>query len=671
MPTELERRFLADLKSDWLDDVWIEDHSEGTCEWILDSQEFDSWLRPSGSEPMFWIRGVPGVGKTVLAKFVYRQLSEIVLGNASPLVTKKFQWASAIRKSQPGSFQVLAYFLDSGNSVRNSGLSVVQSLLYQVLSADQKFFRHVHGKQLFRRSQRGDLGQYMELLSAVLQDTSLSETVIVLDALDECEESSRSLLVESMKSIASQSKVKVLVTSRSIPAMKIEPSIKMNMDYLNEHIDSDINHYVTTAVKDLTRERKLPVQLESEITSKLLGFPSKSFLWVQLALQSIAKSLTLRILRNKLDRLTPSLSDLYSETLDGSYGLTAVNLRRTLYFVMIAEEPLQVQELSALLAISQTWDSRDRSPQKPDLNTIRMEIAKNSGVEDILENKPMNFEEDFMPYFRPLVNVNERSISLVHFTLQEFLQQHSPIADFQATFDLLWPDQSVRSDTMPEVHSITAILCLQYMFAAFRDRSDPLEFALYAAIHWTEHARKENEVLKALITTFFATTEFVSKWLHTLRSSGNAQGLVLPSTPDTPLILATFDLGSFYGDLLGISRDSLAIKDINQRTPLHFAAANNAISSVYWIKEACTNEGVFFDYLNSEPDTSFQIPIHLAARNGHQRVVETLLDCTNSEVPFDGNVFERMASNGHKELFNILYGKTKVQDPHQLMHLFK
>ena len=228
---------------------------------------------------------------------------------------------------------------------------------------------------------------------------------------------------------------------------------------------------------------------------------------------------------------------------------------------MIAEEPLQAQELSALLAISQTWDSRDRSSHRSNLNTIRIEIAKNSGVKEILENKPINFGEDFMPYFRPLLNMNERCISLVHFPLREFLQQRSPIADFQTTCELLWADHSTRSATIPEVHSITAILCLQYMFAAFRDRSDALEFALYAAIHWTEHARKagqcQNDVLKALITTFFGTTEFVSKWLQILGSSGYAQGLVLPNTPDTSLILATFDLGSLYGDLLGISKDSL------------------------------------------------------------------------------------------------------------------
>ena len=552
-----------------------------------------------------------------------------MLGDASPPITRKFQWASAIHKNPPGSFQVLAYFLDSGNSVRKSALSVVQSLLYQVLSADQKFFRYIHGKHLFRRPQRGGFRQYMELLSAVLQDPSLSETAIVLDALDKCEESSRSFLIESMKVIASQSKVKVLFTSRSLGAVKIEPSIKIDMDYPNEHVDRDISRYVATAVKDLSRERKLPVQLEIEITAKLLKFPSKSYLWVQLALQSIAKSLTLRILRNKLDRFTPSLFDLYSETLNRSYGLTAVNLRRTLYFATIVEEPLQVQELSALLAISQTWDSRDRSSQGSDLNTIRMEIAKNSGMEDILENKTMNFEEDFMPYFRPLVKMNERSISLVHFTLHEFLQQHSTIADFQAAFALLSPDHFARRYPIPEVHSIMAILCLQYLFAAFRDGSDPLVFALYAAIHWTEHACKagecQNEVLKALITRFFGTTEFVSKWFQILESSGYAQGLALASTPYTPLILATFDLGSFYGELLGYSRGSFAIKDVNGHNPLHLATANNALSSVYWIKKLCSDEGMFLDHMSTQNDTEFPTSLHLGAQRGHNRAFELLL----------------------------------------------
>ena len=672
--TELERRFLADLKPDGLNDMLIRNNSEGTCEWILHSREFHDWLNLSGSESTLWIRGPSGVGKTVLARFLYLKLYDDLSADPSLPIVQRIQWASATTKPHTTSFKVLAYFFGSGNSTRNKGLSVLQSLLYQVLSTDQRLFRYVHGKQFFRQPQRRDFDQYMKLLSAVLQDVSLSGTVIVLDACDECEEASRSLLIKSLVAIASQSRVKMLITSRSQSAVEIEPSIRMTLGYLDEDIDRDINRYLTTSVKDIVGKRRLSAQLEQKIVSQLMKIPSKSYLWIQLVLQRIEKALTLRDLRKKLDQLPPSLPKLYSEVLDHCHGLTAITLRRTLYFVMVAEESLHIQELSALLAISQTGDLQARSSQGSDRTKQWMEIAENLRVEETLVNKPMNFE-DFMPHFRPLLRINEGCISLVHFTLQEYLQQRSQTAHFQATFGVSWPDHSTRGDTMPVVHATMAILCLQYLLAAFRDRSDPLGFRVFAAIHWTEHTRKagecQNEVLKALITTFFDTTEFISAWLDILRSSKYAHKWVIPSTSVVGLILAAFDLGSLYGDLLGISWESLATKDLNQRTALHFAAANSAISSIYWIKGVCTNGGLSFDCLSSETDKSFQIPIHLAAKHGHIRIVEMLLEMTNSEVPFDGNVFEIMASNGHKELFKILYSRTKAQDPDQLIHLLK
>ena len=532
--TESERRFLANLKPEGLNDMLIRSNSEGSWEWIIHSREFHDWLNLSGSESILWIRGPSGVGKTVLARFLYAKLYDDLSADPSPPIVQNIQWASATTDPHPASFIVLAYFFGSGKSMRNKGLSVLQSLLYQVLSTDQKLFRYVRGKETFRQPQRGDFRQYMELLSAILQDASLSGTVIVLDAFDECEEASRLILIKSLVAIASQSRVKMLVTSRSQSAVEIEPSIRMTLDYLNEDIDRDINRYLTISVKDIVGKRRLSAQLEQEIIAQLMKIPSKSYLWTQLVLQRIEKALTLRNLRKKLDQLPPSLLNLYSEVLSHSHGLTATTLRRTLYFVMVAEEPLQTQELAALLAISETWDLQARNSQKPGRTKQTTEIAKNLCVEDTLVNKTMYFD-DFMPYFRALLRINEGSMSIIHFTLQEFLQQRSQIALFQATFGPSWPDHFARSDSMPEVHATMAILCLQYMLAAFRDRGDALGFRAFAAIHWAEHARKagecQNEVLKVLITNLCDTTEFVSAWLHILRSSKYAHKWVLPSTP--------------------------------------------------------------------------------------------------------------------------------------------
>ena len=512
----------------------------------------------------------------------------------------------------------------------------------------------------------------MNLLSAILQDASLSGTVIVLDAFGECEEASRSLLIKTLVAIAFQSRVKLLVTSRSQPVVEIEPSIRMTLDYLNEDIVRDINRYLTTTVKDIVGNKRFSAQVEQEVISQLMKIPSKSYLWVQLILQRIERALTLRDLRKKLNQLPPSLLKLYSEVLGHSHGPTAIALRRTLYFVIVAEEPLETQELSALLAISQTWNLQLSSSQGSDHTKQWTEIAKNLCVEDTLVNKPMNLH-DFVLYFRRLLKINEGSISIVHFTLQEFLQQRSSIVLFQATFGLSWPDHFARSDGMPEVHAIMAILCLQYILATFRDRSDPLGFRAFAAIHWAKHARKageyQNEALKALITTFFDTTESVSAWLHILRSPEQCHKWVLPSAPVVALILAAFDLSSLYGDLLGMSWESLATKDFNQRTPLHFAAANNAISSVYWIKAVCTDGGMPFNEMITQTDMNFQTPLHLAAQRGHKTIVELLLDETNSKFPYNGEIFEMFASSGFIGLFRDLYDKTEIQESYQLIHI--
>ena len=173
----------------------IRSNSEGTCEWILHSREFHDWLNLSGTESTFWIRGPSGVGKTILARSLYVKLYDDLSADPGLPIVGKIQWASATTDSHPASFKVLAYFFGSGGSTTNNGLRMLQSLLYQVLSTDQKLFRYVYGKQLFRQPQREDFGQYMDLLGVLLQDASLSGTVIVLDAFDDCEEASRSLLI--------------------------------------------------------------------------------------------------------------------------------------------------------------------------------------------------------------------------------------------------------------------------------------------------------------------------------------------------------------------------------------------------------------------------------------------------------------------------------------------
>lgn len=50
----------------------------GTCEWLLSHPSFLEW-RSSSSSEILWLRGYPGVGKSVLAKYLITS----VLGNCA------------------------------------------------------------------------------------------------------------------------------------------------------------------------------------------------------------------------------------------------------------------------------------------------------------------------------------------------------------------------------------------------------------------------------------------------------------------------------------------------------------------------------------------------------------------------------------------------------------
>jgi len=44
-----------------------------TCSWILEADVFKRWARGEGSS-VFWLRGYPGLGKSVIAKYLVEEV---------------------------------------------------------------------------------------------------------------------------------------------------------------------------------------------------------------------------------------------------------------------------------------------------------------------------------------------------------------------------------------------------------------------------------------------------------------------------------------------------------------------------------------------------------------------------------------------------------------------
>ncbi|KAF2691151.1 HET-domain-containing protein [Lentithecium fluviatile CBS 122367] len=159
------------LTNPWDDKKRIEDSKGGLLKdsyrWILENPDFQRW-RDDQQSRLLWIKGDPGKGKTML-----------LCGIANELM-------SSMAKTS-----LLSYFFCQATDSRiNSATTVLRGLLYMLVHQQPSLISHIRkkhdhaGKALFE-----DVNAWValsEIFTDVLQDPSLKDTYLIVDALGEC-----------------------------------------------------------------------------------------------------------------------------------------------------------------------------------------------------------------------------------------------------------------------------------------------------------------------------------------------------------------------------------------------------------------------------------------------------------------------------------------------------
>jgi Cdc6-like AAA superfamily ATPase len=138
---------------------------DGTCEWILQNESYRSWVH--GETPLLWISGGPGKGKTMLSIFLTED--------------------QRITQQSEGT-ELIFYFCSHQDKNRNSGISILRGLLYQIIRKRQNLAKHV--LPCFETPEKAlqtlsSLEALWIIFRALLQDTNLGPMFCVLDGLDE------------------------------------------------------------------------------------------------------------------------------------------------------------------------------------------------------------------------------------------------------------------------------------------------------------------------------------------------------------------------------------------------------------------------------------------------------------------------------------------------------
>ena len=368
------------------------DRVPGTCHWFLDHVDFLTW-RKSPSSRLLWLSADPGCGKSVLAKYLVDRRGE----------------ALTVRNSMP---TVCYFFFKDGDIERRDGAKALCALLHQLFLQQPQLYRHA--KEDFRTKSDSfltDFNTLWNIFIKAVEDPSQSETICVLDALDECQEYSRKALIEKIVQMYGHEDivgnrrpvVKFLITSR--PEIDIVrdftdlTEVRLQGEEESEKISQEIDLVIQRRIQDIGKRMRLSLSQQSSLQSNLTSIPQRTYLWLHLTFDAIEKRvlLTGKDIAAIVKVIPENLDQAYTAMLDKSADKDMA--RKLLHIILAAKRPLSLEEVNVVFAID------ERSEYYNDLDTW-----PTAGSSDLVKNICGLF-----------ISIVDSKIYLIHQTAREFL----------------------------------------------------------------------------------------------------------------------------------------------------------------------------------------------------------------------------------------------------------
>ena len=173
---------IHDDRLDWLRNRTVPD----CATWLFFNKDFCTWMDVSqNGRVWFWLKGMPGAGKTYLSAAVIDHL----------------------RKTD----RVLFVFASHANKNPLTALAAIQTFIFQAAEDDKDF------QSLLVESNEREIRGSTIYAVAVLKDylKTAGTTYMIIDGLDEMDDSERRILLQQLDEVAKDCQIRVLICSRA------------------------------------------------------------------------------------------------------------------------------------------------------------------------------------------------------------------------------------------------------------------------------------------------------------------------------------------------------------------------------------------------------------------------------------------------------------------------
>lgn len=233
-----------------------------TCQWIFRESAFLRWRDPTYGKTnhgFFWIKGKPGSGKSTIMRLVLEHL----------------------QKETPTSTIVSFFFNARGHALERTAKGCYRSLLYQLLISVTTLRTSIALPTCFAKGQTWERAVVQEILRQAIRALPGERTVLLIDALDECNEIEVPDIVDFVDDLTQNMRTfHACFASRHYPSVTLRFGEELVLEDSDSHT-LDITRYI---------ECRLHVRRESAraaLAERLMRKSQGVFIWVVLAIRSI------------------------------------------------------------------------------------------------------------------------------------------------------------------------------------------------------------------------------------------------------------------------------------------------------------------------------------------------------------------------------------------------
>ncbi|KAJ9317024.1 hypothetical protein DTO271D3_2763 [Paecilomyces variotii] len=355
-----------------------------TGRWLLEEKCFTDWLDDDDDTPLFWCHGQAGIGKSVLSSIVVDHLSKSTLTDQYALGFWYCKWDDT-------SMETMA--------CRIIGMFIKQLCrkMFTIPSEILEFRRRLNkeGRTLLFKD-------YTELF--LLCARYFKRVFLTIDALDECKDEQRELILDFVQSFAA-SHIKVFLASRWMQDIEKACVTKaVILPITAWEVKDDITIFVEHQVPEKLSIKSADIR--GRVINTLVDKSEGLFLWVELQLKDLSKVPECD-LEDQLQYLPTGLDAMYIRMIRSIKKLPRASSSlagRCMLWVTYAKRPLTGSELKELVSFMAS-----PSGSNQDHDSMSCSSHKHYSSEDITNSCFGLFQMD----------IDSEPVRPVHYSMQE------------------------------------------------------------------------------------------------------------------------------------------------------------------------------------------------------------------------------------------------------------